>query len=175
MAKHSNLHVHPYSRSAEVPLDVLESVVNGTFDKSLSEQEASVLAAALPNNRQWFEAFVQYFYVKIRHIVKQSSASEPSLLEQLMYELLPPVEGMGMNRKVRKPLREKYSDKQNMITSALTYISRKMPFEQATADKIREYSNEVTNTLAVHYSNHLPFSYMPTSEVVDSLRAKVLN
>ena len=175
MAKPGHLHVHPHSRSGNVSEDVLESLVTNTYYKSLSEQEASVLAAALPNDRQWFETFVQDFYVKIRHIVRQSLASEPSLLEQLMYEFLPPVEWRGMNGKVRKPLREKYSDKQNMTASTRSHISRKIPFGQVAADKIREYSEEVTKTLAVHYFNDLRFSYKPASEVIDCLRAKMLS
>ena len=182
MAKSANLHVHPHSRSAEVPPHVLESLVTNTYDKSLSEQEARVLAAVPPYLQNWFTSIViEGFYIKARHVFRQAAKQTPqptgpdlALLEILVAELLPRGEVNGFHADKRKTLRESYAARQNLSITGKTYISRRQSFEDAAVDKIGQYSKDLTKSLKVHYQNGLPFSYKPASEIIETLRAKML-
>ena len=183
MLKSSQLSNAQPERTTEVPLHVLESIINGNYDTILSEQEKRVLEAVPPNFKQWFEKFViGGFYLMARHITRKGGARPPksndpdfTLLEMLIAQLLPRDETNRVHAKGPMNLRETYLARQKYSISRRDYISNEITFETAVADKLMAYSEDMAKTVVGHYEHKLPFIYEGTTKVIESLKDRVLN
>ncbi len=173
---------------AYVQPEILAQIVNGTYDKTLSEAEAGRIESVPENLRPWFHAVVEQFYLPLRGIVKNFRKSSPGasgtdfldmLVEQLTQEgTSGQINGNYGNSKIRSTktlIRASYRYKQGFsVGSFIGKKSTSVPFEgaadSAMADYLAAIKTRVENS-AIYNSN---FRFIGVGNLRDSLRVKIL-
>ncbi|HLD97066.1 MAG TPA: hypothetical protein VI934_01860 [Candidatus Nanoarchaeia archaeon] len=177
MAKPGALHVFSAERNA-VPSEVLESIITGTYNRDLTEDEARALEAVPQPIKQWFEEIaINSFYLLIRHFVTPTSVSgaNTTFLELLIDELTQSDRAKTKNSAmIIKTMRGSYESRQRLSSGQRVLNSRSLPFEQAVANSLASYTEGIIGNVRLHYQDSLPFSYIPRRDVIDGLRRRFL-
>lgn len=154
------------SRIPVVPASVLEGIISGKYDTSLTEAEQAVIEAGVPaGSRPWFEGAFLPFYTRFRGAMNNSLG----VLERVCEGFFPP-ESLHRRKGPSKPLRFQYEDARRLTGFTQVKMRPKAAtFEAAVETGLALYGTVLAVNIKGLRDAQQPFYVIPMTDIVENL------
>ena len=157
------------SISVYIDNSVLSSVLDGSYEKVLSEVELMAIDSVPHETRQWFDrAVVNDFYLQLREVMRrvpQKPGSESGL--DFLNAMVDVVNGAPTQYK-HISLKKTYNARQSS-KGRYNHRSASVTFEEVIESALREYKGRVMTSIQVAVDSKSNIRYFSISGMLESL------